>query len=302
MNKDLNPDSYETEEDVVIENEDELVELEEILEEDFTMETLEVRRKLLLRVRVGAILLVLFYILRRFDPFSAFNPINGNVFTLIGILVLVYCVTAMFVVSTFREHELKKESVLKRFKSLDSIYDYISIVPYVLVVFTVVNMFFISFSPISGSSMEPNFSDDEAVIFSHMVDGYERLDVVIVYVEEYDDPYLIKRVIGLPNETVTIDHNVITITDKDGNEFILDQYFIDTDLVDTVCYNSIDRRTCSWTLGSDEYFVLGDNRDGNADLTGMGGASLDSRSFGEVYVEDIYGKVIVTFKDYNLLK
>lgn len=274
---------------------------EETIEEDFSLDSHNLRKKLLLRVRIGLVLLVLFFLLKRFDIYNDFNPINGSIFLLIAIVVMLYCIMVIFVDSTLREHEYKKEITYKKLQTLDNVYDYISIVPYILFVFTLVNMFVFSFSPISGSSMEPNFSDDEAVIFSHLSDSYERLDVVIVYVEEFDDPYLIKRVIGLPNETITIDHNVITITDKSGNSFVLDEYFLEGTEVETICYNSVDRRTCSWELGDDEYFVLGDNRDGSADPLGNGGSSLDSRSFGEVYIEDIFGKVVVTFKDYNLL-
>ena len=286
----------------MLEDTKEILEENETFEEDFTIESLNMKKTLLFRTRLGLILLILYFIFRRFDAYNAFNPINGTAFTIIGLLIVIYCIVVLFIDSSIREHEYKQHIVFTRLRGLNSIYDYMSVVPFVMIIFTLVNMFLFSFSPISGSSMEPNFSDDEAVVFSHLFTNYNRYDVVIVYVQEFDDPYLIKRIIGLPNETVTIDHNVISITDKDGNSFELNQDFINTLEIETLCYSSPDSNYCSWTLGEDEYIVLGDNRDGSAAPDGYGGSSLDSRRFGEVPVDDIYGKVIFKFKDFNLLK
>lgn len=284
--------------------EEELVEqsFEELLEEDFQVESFTMRRKLRMRVIPGTVLVLIFLLIRRIDIYSAFNPINSIAFTLISGVILLYCFTVLLIDSATKETEYYKKETYKRYKNLNGIYDYFSIVPFLLVIFTVLNMFVFSFSPISGNSMEPNFSDDEAVVFSHLSDSYDRFDVVIVYVQEFSDPYLIKRVIGLPGEKVIIEDNVISI-EVDGEVTILDQYFINTDTVHTICYDNVgsDKTNCEWQLGNDEYFVLGDNRDGNGVSGGPSGASLDSRRFDEVPVSDIFGKVVYTFKDYNIL-
>lgn len=295
-------DELEKVEDSEIEEEILEDNLEEIEEEDYHTESVSIRKILRQRVTSGMVLVILFLLLRRIDVFSAFNPINSTAFTIITVIILIYCIVVLFVDYSTNKNEYHKKEVYNRYKSLNSVYDYFSIIPYLMVILTILNMFIFSFSPISGSSMEPNFSDNEAVVFSHLLDNYERLDVVIVYVEEFSDPYLIKRVIGLPGETIIIDNNEIFI-EVDGVKTKLIQDFIDSSVVKTVCYDSPDRDYCSWTLEDDEYFVLGDNRDGNGDSDTMSsGYSLDSRKFDEVKVSDIYGKVIFKFKDFNILK
>ncbi len=276
---------------------------EELLETDYQIESFTVRKTLRFRVIVGLVLTLLFLFIRRVDVYEAFNPINSFAFTIIALVIVIYCAVVLFVDYSTNENEYHKKEVYSRYKALNSIYDYFSIVPYLLVIFTVLNMFVFSFSPISGSSMEPNYSDDEAVVFSHLSDTYERFDVVIVYIEEFSDPYLIKRVIGLPGEKVIIDDNKIFI-EVDGVKTRIEQDFLDTTRVDTVCYDNTgtDRTYCEWELGDEEYFVLGDNRDGNGDddFTSAG-YSLDSRRFDEVPVSDIYGKVVLKFRDFNIL-
>ena len=151
--------------------------------------------------------------------------------------------------------------------------------------------------------MEPNFSDDQAVLFSHLSDQYERFDVVIIYRDNEAHPYLIKRIIGLPNETVRISNNEIYI-----NDVLLPQDFIDQNVIKTYCTNQnisdfgvyTDNQNCSFTVPENAYFVLGDNRDGNG-IEPSTGYSLDSRYFGPITTENIYGKVVFTFKDYNLI-
>jgi signal peptidase I len=277
-------------------------EFEEPMEEDYQIESISIRKTLRFRVTSGIVLIVLFLLLRELDVYSAFNPINSFAFTLITLVILIYCIVVLFVDYSTNKNEYHKKEIYKRYKTLNNIYDYFSVIPYLMAIFTVLNMFVFSFSPISGSSMEPNYSDNEAVVFSHLTATYDRFDVVIVYVEEFDEPYLIKRVIGLPGETVVIDNNVITI-EKDGVQTRLEQEFIDTDTVKTICYNHTDTSHCSWTLGEEEYFVLGDNRDGNGvNDSSSHGYSLDSRKFDEVKISEIYGKVVFKFKDFNILK
>ena len=161
-------------------------------------------------------------------------------------------------------------------------------------------MFFVSLSPITGTSMMPNFDDEDAVLFSHMSSEYERYDVIIVHQNSESAPYLIKRIVGLPGETVSIDNNRMFI-----NDVLLIEEYIDSSVVKTYCTNQtigtyIDDNHCTFIVGANEYFVLGDNRDGGA--ASNSGTSIDSRYFGPVNTDSIYGKVIFKFKDYNLIK
>ncbi len=264
--------------------------------ESFTLETTSQRSSLMRRIPIVFTLSLLYFVLRGFDPNYVFNPVNADIFIFLNILAMVSSIYGLSLVVKVKEEEYHFKNVYKIFKRTNEILDFFGVIPALMVIFTVVNMTFVSFSPISGTSMEPNFHDDEAVIFQHNLDSFERFDVVIIYVEELVDPYLIKRVIGLPGETVVIDHNEIYI-----NGELLVQDFIDQDLVTTYCISASDINYCEFQVPQNEYFVLGDNRDGHAVVGQVSGYSVDSRTFGTVPVTDIFGKVILTFKDYNLL-
>lgn len=140
-------------------------------------------------------------------------------------------------------------------------------------------------------SMEPNFHEGQRVVVSrlgrlltdvaHAEDGQahdslglKRGQVVVLYpTAQHVDPPLIKRVIGLPGETVTIAGGQVLINGQPLGEPYLNG-------VTTSC-----SQNCTITLGPTQYFVLGDNRPN----------SLDSRSFGPVSADNIIGQVIVRY-------
>ncbi len=149
---------------------------------------------------------------------------------------------------------------------------------------------------VQGSSMEPNFEDGEYLIVNEF--GYKRTDVgpsgsplftvspfhdltrqepIVFRSPQKPDVYLIKRVIGLPGETVRIDRSKIVIangTHPDG--FVLDESAYLSPTVVTTDMKSV-------TLGPDQYLVLGDNRMN----------SLDSRVFGPVGRDLVIGRVLL---------
>lgn len=126
-----------------------------------------------------------------------------------------------------------------------------------------------------GDSMETTLQNGDNLIVDKI--GYrfhdpERFDVIVFPFEYKDETYYIKRIIGLPGETVRID--------DDGNiyinDVILEEHFGAETMIDPgLAYGGI-------TLGENQYFVLGDNRN----------HSSDSRvpSVGLIEKEDIIGR------------
>lgn len=135
---------------------------------------------------------------------------------------------------------------------------------------------------VDGASMQPNFHTSERVIvdrISMLFSGPARGDVVVLDSPRADE-LLIKRVIGLPNETITI---------RSGRVYV-DGHLLDEPYVDNYCtYVSCDG---TWELGPDEYFVLGDNRS----------HSLDSHSFGPVSRSAIKGIARVRYWPFDELE
>ncbi len=131
---------------------------------------------------------------------------------------------------------------------------------------------------VQGASMEPNFFDHEYLIIdelSYHLREPKRGEVVVFHYPNDTRQFFIKRVIGLPGETVEIaDGKVKIYNDQHPNGVTLDEGYLDQDF--TAASQTV-------TLKQDEYFVLGDNRS----------SSLDSRFFGPVKATFIVGRVWV---------
>lgn len=131
---------------------------------------------------------------------------------------------------------------------------------------------------VKGASMEPTFDDHEYLIIdelSYRLRSPQRGEVVVFRYPLDPRQYFIKRIIGLPGETVRVTDSKIVITNAEHPDGFA---------VDESRYLSPDVLTAgdkTVKLADDEYFVMGDNRT----------ASLDSRSFGPLPAKDIVGRV-----------
>ncbi|MFA6257715.1 MAG: signal peptidase I [Candidatus Paceibacterota bacterium] len=136
---------------------------------------------------------------------------------------------------------------------------------------------------VSGSSMVPTFLNGDYLIIdkiSYELGDPKRDDVVVFRYPGDTTKFFIKRVIGLPNETVDINGNNVTITNNESQKsFNLDQPFV----------KNISNDEKHIVLKSDEYFVMGDNRS----------ASSDSRAWGPVKRELFTGRAFLRLLPIN---
>jgi len=137
---------------------------------------------------------------------------------------------------------------------------------------------------VNGDSMYPTLKDQSlgfSNILTYELFGVNRYDIVIVYVESMDE-YLVKRVIGLPNETIEVKDDLVYINGELINQDFLSQDYVDQFPIFTNGFESV-------TLGDDEVFLMGDNRP----------YSSDSRVFGAFKLEDIIAKDAYIFYPLN---
>jgi signal peptidase I len=131
--------------------------------------------------------------------------------------------------------------------------------------------------------MFPTFKDGQYLVvdeISYELGNPQRDDVVVFKYPNDTTKYFIKRVIGLPNETVKIDGSDVTIINKEHPEgFKLDQPFVENKSSNEMTY----------TLTDNEYFVMGDNRI----------ASSDSRYWGPVPRKLMVGRVLLRLLPIN---
>lgn len=145
---------------------------------------------------------------------------------------------------------------------------------------------------VSGASMVPSFQSGNYLIvdeISYRFSSPQRGDVVVFdasFLKDYKGERFIKRIIGLPGDTVNITNGKVEII-KDGKTVVLTEkylpaelrtygYFLTNGYVPSLSPKEI-------TLKADEYFVMGDNRSD----------SYDSRNWGVLSKKDIVGKAFI---------
>jgi signal peptidase I len=131
---------------------------------------------------------------------------------------------------------------------------------------------------VDGRSMDPTFATGDYLIvdkFSYRIGTPKRNTVIVFKYPRDTKKSFIKRVIGLPGETVIVNDNTVKIINKENPEgFLIDQSY--------VVHNMVGSST-TMTLKDDEYFVMGDNRL----------ESYDSRFWGPLNKKFILGEPIL---------
>lgn len=145
---------------------------------------------------------------------------------------------------------------------------------------------------VEGASMENTLHNGDNLIvdkLSYRFHDPERFDIIVFPFKYQDNTYYIKRIIGLPGETVQIM--------EDGSIYINGERLDESYGMEVIKPETIGRAADPIVLGEDEYFVMGDNRNN----------SSDSRTeiVGNIKREDIIGKAwlrIWPLADFGLLK
>lgn len=159
------------------------------------------------------------------------------------------------------------------------LFELVQVLAISLVIIVPIRYFLIQPFYVRGASMEPSFFDHEYLIIDEISYRFKeptRGDIVVFKYPRDPSQYFIKRIIGLPGDTVEIVDGKIKIYNKEhANGLSLDETgYLDQD-------QTVPNRTT--TLKDREYYLMGDNR----------AASLDSRIFGAVDRSYIVGKVLL---------
>jgi signal peptidase I len=162
-------------------------------------------------------------------------------------------------------------------KFLASFLEVLEIAVIAIGVVFVVRTFLVQPFLVSGTSMYPTFSNGDYVLtdeLTYRIRPPERGEVVVFHDISDASTYLIKRIIGLPGETVIVKGNTVTIKNAQHPDgFVLSEKYL------PVGTQTLGDGT--WVLSSSSYMMFGDNR----------AVSYDSRVWGPLPAKDIVGLV-----------
>ncbi len=170
--------------------------------------------------------------------------------------------------------EAKKQS--KKEKYIDYIKSFATLIIAIVSV-VLVKRYIVTPVEVNGSSMYPTLEDGDIMMLNRVgfkLSNLDRFDIVVI---DNGDSLLIKRIIGLPNEKIKVENNVLYINGEKVDEPFLDE--------------SVLTRNFEYINGEDCYFVMGDNRE----------VSLDSRMLGCFNIKDIKGTASFTLYPFNRL-
>lgn len=172
-----------------------------------------------------------------------------------------------------------EEQQPQEIKKSSALWDLVKFLFIALIIVVPIRLFVAQPFIVEGPSMQPTFETGDYLIvdeLSYRLHDPQRGDVVILHNPADPSRFLIKRVIGLPGETLTSTDGTITVTSKqDPKGTKLNEPYV----------TQQDESHDSWTvtLNSDQYFVMGDNR----------AVSLDSRKLGPATRDMIVGRAFM---------
>lgn len=138
----------------------------------------------------------------------------------------------------------------------------------------IIRTFLFTIIRVDGPSMSDTLLNNDRLFVTVLdvrLNGPDRFDVVILHYPNRGNEKFVKRVIGVPGDTIVVENGVLSV-----NGVVYDESYLTDSRT-----KKFDRSSFTVTLGEDEYFVMGDNRDN----------SNDSRSVGVIHKSQFVGKV-----------
>ncbi len=161
----------------------------------------------------------------------------------------------------------------EKIKTQKSLFEWAQTICIALIAITVIYTFLGRMVNVEGHSMENTLTHGERLLLSSMPYTPEHGDIVVISRGEEKTP-LIKRVIGLPGDTIRIDETTGQVY-RNG-ELLTEPYVVGE--------TATEKMTGEITVPEGMLFVMGDNR--------ASGCSLDSRTFGCIAQDDVVGKTV----------
>ena len=173
-----------------------------------------------------------------------------------------------------------------KYDILYSILDFLRMILVAFIILMLVFTFVLRKNTVVGSSMYPTLEDGEHVIVnvaaSYLTD-IERFDVVVVHSPDNKDLW-VKRVIGLPGETISYQDGILYVDNKEIEEPFLDKNYAEQ-VVKQQQLKTFTQDMAPVTLKDNEYFLMGGNRNN----------SMDSRSVGPFTRDKIIAKGMLIY-------
>ncbi len=176
---------------------------------------------------------------------------------------------------------------LNRYTILQEVFDWVKHIAIAVVIGLLLVMFVVQRNVVIGSSMEPNLYENDQLIVEKVSKlyngGITYRDIITVNAEGFlghsGDKNIIKRVIGLPGDTIEIKDSAVY---RNGQK-------VEEPYLNGMLTNEREPNYSNVKLLENEFYVLGDNRN----------VSLDSRTFGPINKSRIIGEVLVRFYPLN---
>ena len=181
------------------------------------------------------------------------------------------------------EQRAAREQAVKEHAIAEEVLDWLRTICIGVIAGVLIVVFVLQKDNVYGDSMMPTLNSGD-VVFTQKITtytgAYERGDIVILNGQGMDgytkSEYLVKRVVGLPGETIKIEDGNVYIKPADGKEFyVLEESYLPEGTKTTMMEFGLAKGYNEVTLGPDEYFCLGDNRPVSNDSRNLGPFSKD---------------------------